>query len=547
MKKIHFDVILAVIFILDIIIYAWNFHILKINTDSILNLTAIYAIVGTVLGSLFIFIMAEGLRDKEQPYKIKIFFNESKLITIIILFLFSLSLLPFENNNFIFSISLLSFFGFIILSMHAIYQITSITLNTEELWKKHINLFKNRIKEVIRFSQTIKSNIENIYNFIRKLKIKIRWLLPLDSGYTSLKSLKEGTIININLKDLENILEEIKKHEVKQNYKALESEKAENSEIKQSLELEQQSEKNKNSKDIILHIHIGQKIEKQVDLLSYDKKIQIDQKNSLEEKLNKAIIIRRTTVVDEVKAEMENYKSMVKKTIKEQNAFLFERYFSLYYELTKEFLDQLPEPYSYQEAKREISSFLDSNWPPLDWLRDHVMDFFNQARKEKSENQFKEEKLDEIYSKIKWFTYHLISLSKVKNDHLLFQMAFRLWIRQLYYLSSQKNNSDQKEKDIKDHIDFFESHLMSSVFKNSLEKRQIKKEEEKYAVFLLEVIKDIFGWILRKDKNFNFISNFENIITTVISNNSTMNFQIQRHKEYLDKKNCFQKPEILRF
>ena len=49
-RKMDFDIFLAGIFICDIMVLVWDFHILKINTDLFLNLIAIYAIVGAFLG-----------------------------------------------------------------------------------------------------------------------------------------------------------------------------------------------------------------------------------------------------------------------------------------------------------------------------------------------------------------------------------------------------------------------------------------------------------------------------------------------------------------
>ena len=217
MRKVDFNIILTRNFILIVIAFFSLFYILKVNINSTLNLTAIYAIIGAILSSLFIFIMAEGLRDKEQPYKIKIFFKESGLITIIILFLISLPFLLFQKNNVALLISLSALFSFIALSIYSISKIALITLNSEELWKKHINLFKSRIKEAIKFSQTIKSNSDKFYNFIKAPQNNIQWLIPKEPDNTSLKSLTEGTITNINLQDLKDIIKKIKNYKVKQN------------------------------------------------------------------------------------------------------------------------------------------------------------------------------------------------------------------------------------------------------------------------------------------------------------------------------------------
>ena len=153
LRKIGFEFVLVRKFILIIIFFYLLFlYLIDLNINlTFSHLTAIYKIVGTILSSLFIFIMAEGLRDKENPYKIKIFFNESKLITIIILFLISLVLFLFQENRFSLIISFLALWGFIGLSIYAISQIAVVTLNTEELWKKHINLFKKRIEEATKF------------------------------------------------------------------------------------------------------------------------------------------------------------------------------------------------------------------------------------------------------------------------------------------------------------------------------------------------------------------------------------------------------------
>ena len=95
----------------------------------------------------------------------------------------------------------------------------------------------------------------------------------------------------------------------------------------------------------------------------------------IQKKLNNALTTERTTVVDAVEVELENYKSMIKKYIEKENRFQFGRHFDLYFELAEEFLKQLSKPYSYEEAKREVSYF-NSSSPLLDWLRDSYYYFF---------------------------------------------------------------------------------------------------------------------------------------------------------------------------
>lgn len=524
MRKMDFNITLAVIFIFDIIILTWVFDKLKMNTDLNLNLTAIYAIVGAFLGSLFIFIMAEGLRDKEQLYKIKIFFKSSRLITIIILFLLFLAFLPFHENKFVLTASFIALFGFIVLSIYAISQIAVVTLNAEELWERHIDLFKNKIKEATRFSLTINSNKKEFYQFMNKTENKMQWLIPRESDSVSLKSLEEGTITNICLEKLKEIIKQIKKKKMEQTpiptipitarSSAEEPISIASLFAKVGNDRREKTEKlaQDQYKDITLHVSIGQKIGKGSDLLSYDNKILIDS-IPIQKQLNNALSTERTTVIDEVKAELENYKSMIKKYIEEENTFQFERYFDLYFKLAEEFLNQLSKPYSYEEAKREITYF-NSSSPLLDWLRDHIMTFFGHAKKMKRGNQFKMGELDEI-TQIKWFNYHLINLSKDKGDHLFFQMGFSLWIRQLYYLSQDTNNFNKKQS-IEDHFKFFENHLIPTVFFGE----QVRKETEGYAIHLLEILKNVFDWILREDKKFEFLNDFTSRISQIINNRS---------------------------
>ena len=477
--------------------------------------------------------MAEGLRDKEHPYKIKIFFKSSKLITIIILFLLFLAVLPFHENKFILTASFIALFGFIILSIYAISQIAVVTLNTEELWKRHINLFKNRIKKATKFSQTIKSNTEQLYKFINESDNKIQWLIPKESDYVSLKSLKEGTITKINVESLKKVVKNIKDNQKnKTDQKQIEPQKQNQKSMRELQEKPKYSPQK--NKDITLHIEsIGCKIDEGGKLLSYNKNIQVDS-YKLQKQLNNALSIERTTVIDEVQMELENYKSMIKKYIEEENMFQFERYFELYFELAEEFLNQLSKPYSYEDAKRQMP-YLDSSSSLLDWLRDHIMAFFIHAIKKKEDNQLETEKLDEI-TKIKWFSYRLINLSKNNKDHLFFQMGFSLWIRQLDCLSKSTNNFNKKEK-IKDHFKFFENHLIPTVFFGE----EITRETEEYAIYLLEMLRNIFDWILREDKKFEFLSDFHDRVIQIINNRSSSLLHFQ--ESAIDMKRVFNEPQ----
>ena len=490
LKKIGFDVILVRDFILLIIFYPILFHLIDFDIGlSLSHLIAIYGIVGGILIVIFIFVIT---KDKEHPYKVEIFLNETKLINVISLFLISLILFLFPEKN-ILAVSFLALLGH---TIYAIIKIVTVILNSEELWRKHINLFKGRIKEAIKFSQMIQLNTKGFHSFIMQSNNKIKWLKPRPFNYISLQCLEEGTMVDIKVKELKDVIDNIRSHELK---------KTESDQIEQLIESIQIQRKNKDE-NIIFHVDIGDKIRRGSDLLSYNRDIQIDS-YKIQKALNNNISIKKTTTVDELEMELENYKTMIKKYIEKGNTFQFERYFKLYFNLAEEFLNQ-EKPYSYEEAKREMPYFGSS--PLLDLLRDHIMTFFDYAKKRKKDNQFKAGELDEL-SKIRWFSYDLINLSINNKDHLFFQMGFSLWIRQLYYLSKDINFN---KKSLQDHLDFFKKHLIPTVFFGE----QITKDTEGYAIYLLEKLQSIFIWILKEDKNFEFLNDFKNMISKIIEN-----------------------------
>ena len=249
-----------------------------------------------------------------------------------------------------------------------------------------------------------------------------------------------------------------------------ENKKIENDQTDQSLEL---IKKQKINKDIILHIDIGQKIERGEDLLSYNKNIPVNN-YQIQKQLNNALTIEKTNVIDEVQMELEDYKSAIKRYIEERNTFRFDRYFELYFKLAEVFLNELSKhgQFSYQDAKQytSIMNFgKNEGWPPLTWLRDHAIDLFKETKGLKS---------NKLYNKIQWLPYHLICLSLEKDDHLLFQESFFLWERQFSSLSEDKELS-------KEYITFFKENLMPIILKilNIKEKTLFKKKKKDMLFF----------------------------------------------------------------
>ena len=256
--------------------------------------------------------------------------------------------------------------------------------------------------------------------------INLKYSYPIISkkkNMLSLKSTKKGTIIDIDLSELKSIFNEINKTYKE---KGEQYSKSNIGEQKTNIPIKPIS----HEIDISFCIQVGDEIQKNDSILFYDKKIQ-DYERIFSKKINNIIKTKEITVIDEVESELEDFKSMMVKFIKSENSFQFEKYFDLYFKLAEEFLDQLQNPYSYEEAKRAMyhSFFIDS-WPILDWLREHIMYLFHKA--------FSKNSLGEIFVKIRWFTYDLIELSQKKKDHLLFRLAFFLWKYQLFSLSKEK-------------------------------------------------------------------------------------------------------------
>ena len=382
--------ILPTLFILGSVCFSFVTKIITdiLKIDLYQNLSDIYQIVGTVLGSLFIFIMAEGLRDAKEKYKVKVFFKKSKLATIITLFLISLTLLLFQENNIISFLISGTLICFILLSIYAVCQIISIILNSEKLWQGHIDLFKNRIQKVTKFIISVRLKNIKLSQLIKDTKNELYpWPVDKNSNDIILKSLKEGIVTDIDLRKIKTIFQKIHMAERKaansiQAKKVLDSKiEKPSEELKPSINLKRESQA-----ECIVRITIGKEIKRGTHLLSYDSNIQIDRINKLQRKLNDIIIVKKLIVADEVQAELEDFKSMIIKSIEENNVYQFKRYFELYFKLAEEFLNELLKhgKYSYQGAKGEINSLplgRFEGWPPLEWLREHIIEFFNQAVK----------------------------------------------------------------------------------------------------------------------------------------------------------------------
>ena len=503
---------LPVLFTLGVVFFSFTIKtitdILKI--DLYPNLSAIYQIVGTILGSLFIFIMAEGLRDAKEKYKVRVFFNKSKLATIIILFLISLTLLLFQENHIISFLISGTLICFILLSIYAVYQIISIILNSEKLWQGHIDLFKNRTQKVTKFIISVRLKNSKLSQLIKDTKNELYpWSVNKNSNDIILKSLKEGVVTDIDLRKIKTIFQKIHMAERNTSRLSIQAKRVLDNKIEEpSEELKPSTNlKRESQAECIFRITIGQEIKRGTHLLSYDSNIQIDRINNLQRKLNDTITVKKLTVADEVQAELEDFKSMIITSIKENNVYQFERYFELYLKLAEEFLEHVK--YPYQGARREINSLplgKFEGWPPLKWLREHIIEFFNQAVKIRSS---KDLKFSEIYLKIQFFTYNLISLSQEKDDHLLFQESLILWRRQLSALSNKDH--------VKDHVKFFKEYIIYSIFEKITENSHVLKEKEGYAAYLLEMTKSLFEYILRKDQ-YCLLDIFEEIIEAIAVN-----------------------------
>ena len=513
MEKISFSLPLAGLFVCNTLIWSWVFYILEIKSPS--NLVPVYAIIGAILSAFTI----EGLKDKNQAYKINIFFRFSYLSTIFILFLLSLFLLFLSSK--IKFISILSFTALLFLlcfTVYAVSQIILIMLSSAELWDKHIDLFKHKIKKLTQFSKKMDERSKEFNKFIKESKCESRYLLSEYPNQFYLKSLVEGTIINIDVDKLKNIFEDIKREKIK----TFTKQKTNSSSLSDPKSL-RENDVRSDSRDISLNIQIRQKITQREILLSYNKDVGID-RFMIEKKLNDALTIERVTISDEVQEDLKNYKLMIKKNIEEENIDKFEKHFNLYYVLVEEFLNQLG-TYSYEKARIVINVFL-LDWLILDWLRDHIMDVFKYVvQQSKKDNQSKI--YDLMLNDINQFNYNIVGLAMDKKDHLFFQIGFSLWIQQLYYLLEQKNI--EKDKSIENHFEFLENKLIPTVFF----KKQIIENEEGYNIYLLKILKDIFGCILRKDKKFNYLNKFKDILDQIISNASPYhNYDINIEKVF---------------
>lgn len=524
-EKINFDTQLGIRFLFWIIIWTVCsniiiFYIPQINIFQVQHdiLPTLYQIVGTILISLFIFIAAEGMRDRNEKYKLQILLKESKLPTVIILFLFSITILPFVQYRIIFIIALGSLMGFIFLSINAVYKIISIIRNATELWKYHRILFTNRIKKVTQFAINIRLENKNLSNILNKYKndyIRI-WFPERDAKCTFLKSKQEGTITSMSLDKLEDILQDII------DCRPIEKKVSKGSEITPQPPSQSTSDnfldyKINESQYVNLYIQVGNQIKEGAPLLSFSNQLQINDnlKEKLQDQLNNLIQVERLTVVDEVRDEIEGHRDKVKQLIKEENVLQFKKYLDLYFDSVKEFVNQILKHglFSYEESKKEMNSISlneSEGWPPLIWFKDHIMDFFKNSIELDS---------NKIYENIKWFSYHLIKLSQEKNDHLIFRETLFLWLRQLYHLSEY--SFKDKEKKMKNHADFFETYIISLIFSNIRESSDTLSKKESYAIHLLEIVKSMFECILKRELYF-LLNNFQEIIIKIVNDDDKL-------------------------
>ena len=496
------------------------------------NIQGIYGILGTLLGALFIFTAAEGLRDRNEKHKVRILLNSSKLNTLIFLFLLSLISLIFPQ---LYIFSLAALIMFIFFSIYSVYQILSILLNIEVLWNKRIDLFKNRIKKVTDFAIDCRSKSKAFLDRMSKGQIKLQHLCaPHFMNLEELKIRKEGIVTDIDLDGLQDISDKIDKAIIIARQNKAISDKmmpklSKNPQINapglQSFpQLKETKSVKKTREKRYFSIDIGSSIKEETSILSFDKDIKVD-KRKIQNQLNEVITVEKSNIISEVKSELEEFKSMTEKFIKEKNFNQFERHLKFYLDMAEEFLNQLSKHqlYSYQEAKADSGMLLgeSSSWPPLSWLTDHVMSFFEKAREIK---KTEDSESKNIYTEIKWLSYHLINLSKEKKDHLLFQNSLALWQRQFFILSNfdkegiNEKDMEEKKKDLKDHIDFFEKHIVVPTLFGNIEE-EITEEEENYTVFLLEVIKGIFERVLRKKLYF-LLPHLEKIIYLIAKKTS---------------------------
>ena len=476
------------------------FFIMK-NTEIALykNITGIYGVLGALLGALFIFTAAEGLRDRSETYKVRILLDYSKFNTLIFLFLLSLVFLIFPRFKIL---SLIALIGFILFSMYSSYQILSILLNKKILWEEKLDLFKNRIKKATDFVIYCQEKNKKFLEKINSNEIKFQYA-PSPLSFMNLEvlnSTKEGTVIDIDLDGLKSIADKIdkatsdKERERQEDIAEMPKESSKNKQTNASQPQETQKKKETgyNKNQPFFFVCFGQEISEESPVLSFAKDIEID-RNKLQKKLNNIISTEKSPVILETIDYLEELKFTTEQWIKEKNFNQFKRHFDVYLELAKDFLNQLSRKdqlYSYQEAKRDGSAdFREiSVWPYLSQLIDHAMVFFEKAKNIKKDRDSESKK---IYEKIKWLPKRLIVLSQRKEDHLLFQNALFLWQRQFIALSDSSPLNKEDEEDIKKHIDFFREPILFSVFYN-------EHRTDDHLVFLLEVIKGIFDRGLRR-------------------------------------------------
>ena len=491
LEKFGFDLKFIAIFILSI----FNLFIISSNIElffkkNMSNLSIDSSFYGYLVGiiiPLFVFATVEGWRDKNEKYKMKVLLNEGKLPSLVLLLILGIIFISIIPSKIFQSSIVLVFCLFTAYSFYKIMKV--LTSNKIHFLKYYKDIFKRNFNSAIRYLIKIRKDNEKILKFHENSN-DITLFEDFEENKIDLKSKKEGTINEIKLDEIKNLIENIKESR---------GERIDNNNRGEMPRLDNKKPNKTNKPFIIFNLNYGDKITLDTVLLTIKGKGKEEEKKiqqQLEEQINNAISINKNpTYLDEIEYDMDDYKNKIEGVITEE-LFGFNDFFEIYYDLARLFLDTIKKGYGrygYEEAKKETHSIKFQKthvWSPFDWLKNHVMVFF------KKSCRLEEDTL--IYSSLQWFSYRLANLSIEEDEHLLFQEGLILWLRQLNFLCEKLIDlSDDKKalEKINEHIKYFRRHIIRLVFKNTLNGEQ-RIVDDGYAVYILETIKRAFEIML---------------------------------------------------
>ena len=500
-----FIVSLTIIFLLSFLPWPYlseNKWLEYIESNFYQNYIAIHTGIGAIILALLI-LVAETSNSGKQSDKARLILKETLVFPLVEMEILSLLSFAIGMRK---TGALLSLFIVGLLTIFSIYRVTRLLINRYIFQQKEQQLIKDRFSNSLskKISDRIATNTFLSYLKESSYEISYRYFYRKNEATYAFALSKRGLLFNIKLDKLQKLLSyleqiaNLKNNTIK---KSFDKKRVEASLIKNTMT--NQSVSTFNKLNVSLLKLIGEKVTNENNNILEIPKSLIGN-NNFQKRLQKLIdsifLLSSEDLVDkEIRLELDETKEKAFVAIDESRIGTLSSIMEVYEILIYQFLDVFQTfggGYNSTSAKKERLSLF-GGWSYIQWIKEDMMNIFNEAVKSKKEKLVKEI----TYTPIK-----ILNKAFEKKDHLIFQ-EFLTFQPYLYVLTQETENHEIKNF-LFDRSSRYLKEFCEYKISSELEDYQIETEEITHVKdFVLEIIQ-IYNNLLKYALNKRDTTNF---------------------------------------